>query len=514
MVSESEPSKIQNSIVVCLDRDWQEIAKEPQLNPISQNTADSLAYVIYTSGSAGVPKGVEVSHRGVVRLLFGVDYAQLDITRTFLHLAPISFDASTFEVWGALLHGGKCVLFPGTVPSTKELGEVLKKHQVDTLWLTAALFNLVINEEPHALSEVKQLLIGGEALSVPHVRNALALLPDTKIINGYGPTESTTFACCYPIPHQLDDHLSSIPIGKPIGNTKVYILDSYLNPLPLGVTGELHIGGDGLARSYLNRPELTAENFIANPFSADSTSRLYKTGDLARYLPDGNIEFLGRVDNQVKIRGYRIELGEIEAVLGKHPMVSEAVVLAREDSPGDKRLVAYVVIASPHISSASELRSFLQQELPEYMVPPAFVFLESLPLTPNGKLDRKALAAPDQTRPEPDHTYTAPRTPVEELLAQIWSDVLRLDQVGIQDNFFNLGGHSLLATQVMSRIRDAFQIDIPLRALFVKPTVEELAIAVMHGKSERITEKELSTILDDLESLSEDEVKQRLVGGS
>ncbi len=279
-------------------------------------------------------------------MLFGVDYVQVDTTQTVLHLAPISFDAATFEVWGSLLHGGKCVLFPGKVPDAKELGVVLKKHQVTTLWLTAALFNTVINEEPQALSEVKQLLIGGEALTVQHVKKGLAELPNTEIINGYGPTENTTFTCCYRIPRQLDDNLSSIPIGKPIGNTQVHILDSHLNPVPIGVPGELHIGGDGLARGYLNRPELTAEKFIANPFSNEPEARLYKTGDLARYMADGNIEFLGRIDSQVKIRGYRIELGEIESVLAQHPAIQQALVLAREDSPGDKRLVAYVVAAA------------------------------------------------------------------------------------------------------------------------------------------------------------------------
>ncbi|HVO96042.1 MAG TPA: amino acid adenylation domain-containing protein, partial [Terriglobales bacterium] len=390
--------------------------------------ADSLAYVIFTSGSTGIPKGVEVRHRGIVRLLFGIDYVQLDSAQTILHLAPISFDAATFEVWGALLHGGKCVLFAGKVPAAKELGEVLKKHHVNTLWLTAALFNTVMNEEPQILSEVEQLLIGGEALSVPHVQRGLEQLPKTKIINGYGPTENTAFTCCYAIPYQLDARLTSIPIGRPIANTEIYILDAHLNPAPIGVTGELHIGGDGLARGYLNRPELTQEKFIPNPFSNDSSSRLYKTGDLARYLPDGNIEFLGRVDEQVKIRGYRIELGEIEAVLGRHNEIQQAVVLAREDTPGDHRLVAYAVAIPGSSPSASELRTFLRQKLPEYMVPTAFLFLDSLPLTANGKVDRNALPVPDQTRPQLDEIFAPPRTPVEEILANIWAKVLKLEK--------------------------------------------------------------------------------------
>jgi acyl-coenzyme A synthetase/AMP-(fatty) acid ligase/acyl carrier protein len=398
-------------------------------------------------------------------------------------LAPISFDAATFEVWGALLHGAKCILFPGKVPSANEIQAVVKKYRVTTLWLTSALFNTVINEEPETLSKVKQLLIGGEALSVSHVKKGIALLPNSEIINGYGPTESTTFTCCYRIPRQLDDQLSSIPIGKPIGNTQVYILDSHLNPVPIGVPGELHIGGDGLARGYLNRPELTAEKFIANPFSADPTSRLYKTGDLSRYLPDGNIDFLGRIDHQVKIRGYRIELGEIESVLAQHPCVGQNVVAVWEDSPGDKRLIAYVVSSQGPPPSTGEFRAYLQQTLPDYMIPSAYVFLDSLPLTPNGKIDRRSLLAPDRHRDGLEQAYVAPRSPTEEILAGIWAEVLKIEQVGIHDNFFDLGGHSLLATQVVSRIRDSFKIDFPLRRIFETPTIAGLAEWVEKAKS-------------------------------
>ena len=461
--------------VVCLDTDWKAISLEGEENLITAVTAENLAYVTYTSGSTGTPKGVAIPHRGVARLLFGVDYVHLDATETFLQLAPISFDASTFEVWGALLHGARLALFPERVLTSKDLSRLIKQQGVSTLWLTASLFNAVIDEAPEALSGVRQLITGGEALSVAHVQRALALLPATQIINGYGPTESTTFACCFHIPKRLDKTVSSIPLGRPIANTEVYLLDSSLCPVPVGVPGELYIGGAGLARGYLNRPELTAEKFIPNPFSVEPGARLYKTGDLARYRPDGNIEFLGRIDHQVKIRGFRIELGEVEAVLGRCPAVQDSVVLAREDVPGEKRLVAYVVPEQEQIPTVSELYGFLQANLPAYMVPSAFVLLDALPLMPSGKVDRRALPAPEQVRPELGEAFKAPRTPVEEVLAGIWADVLGLEQVGIHDNFFELGGHSLLAMQIISRVCRTFKVELPLRALFATPTVAGLA---------------------------------------
>ncbi|HXB53930.1 MAG TPA: amino acid adenylation domain-containing protein [Vicinamibacteria bacterium] len=332
--------------VVCLDRD-DGIAAEPTEAPRWRGTAEDLAYVTYTSGSTGVPKGVEVRHRGILRLVLGADYARLSAGETLLQLAPVSFDASTLEVWGALLVGGRCVVYPDRVPTTEELGQVLTREGVSTLWLTASLFNAVVDEASEALLPVRQLLIGGEALSVGHVRKAQDRLPRTQIINGYGPTESTTFTCCYPIPAGLPEGTKSIPIGRPIANTDVFVLDPGLEPVPVGVAGELFIGGDGLARGYLNRPELTAERFVPNPFGERPGERLYRTGDSARWRGDGTIEFLGRRDDQVKIRGFRVELGEVQAVLARHPAVKESVVLVKEGrTPGDKRLVAYVVAAA------------------------------------------------------------------------------------------------------------------------------------------------------------------------
>jgi aspartate racemase len=358
--------------VICVDRDWARIAQEPKTNPSPLTTAHSLAYVMYTSGSTGVPKGVAVPHRGVVRLVRGANYVDFGPEHTHMLLAPISFDASTFELWGALLNGAKCVVFAERVPSSQSLGRALREHGITTLWLTAALFNTVVDEAPDILAGLKQLLTGGEALSVPHVRRALARLPETALINGYGPTESTTFTCCYRIPRPLPESLTSVPIGRPISNTQVYVLDADRNPVPIGVPGELYIGGDGLARGYINQSGLTEERFVANPFIGDADARLYRTGDRVRYLADGNIEFLGRLDDQVKIRGFRIEPGEIQATLLQHPAVNEAVVVARSDDNGCK-LAAYVVPRSTNPPAPMDLLAFLRLRLPDYMVPSACV---------------------------------------------------------------------------------------------------------------------------------------------
>jgi len=459
--------------VVCLDTDWETVAQQSEENPLSEMRSDHKAYVMYTSGSTGMPKGVSVIHRGVVRLVKQTNYASFSAEEVFLQLAPISFDASTFEIWGSLLNGARLVVMPPHTPSLQELGQVLEQYQVTTLWLTAGLFHLMVDEQIEGLKGLRQLLAGGDVLSVSHVKKVLQEIKGLTLINGYGPTENTTFTCCYPItePSLVGN---SVPIGRPIANTQVYLLDDHLQPVPVGVPGELYIGGDGLARGYLNRPDLNSERFIPNPFSDKKGDRLYKTGDLARYLNNGNIEFLGRLDDQIKIRGFRIEPGEIEAVLGQHPAVDETVVVVREDVPGNKRLVAYVVVNQATAPTIPQLQQFLKQKLPEYMVPSAFVQLEALPLTPNGKIDRRALPAPDTSRPFREGAYVAPQTPLEDLLAGIWADVLAVKEVSIHDNFFDLGGHSLLATQLISRLRDTFGVEFPLRGLFESPTVASL----------------------------------------
>jgi amino acid adenylation domain-containing protein/non-ribosomal peptide synthase protein (TIGR01720 family) len=459
--------------VVCLDRDWIIIAQEGTENPTSNVTPDNLTYVIYTSGSTGRPKGVSVIHQGVVRLVKEANYANLSAEEVFLQLAPISFDASTFEIWGCLLNGARLVVMPPHTPSLQELGQALRRYQVTTLWLTAGLFHLIVDERLEDLKQVRQLLAGGDVLSIKHVKKVLQEIKGLRLINGYGPTENTTFTCCYPITEPSFLGIS-VPIGRPIANTQVYLLDAQLQPVPIGVPGELYIGGDGLARGYLNHPDLSAQKFIPHPLSNEPEARLYKTGDLARYLPDGNIQFLGRLDDQVKIRGFRIELGEIEAVLGQHQAVDEAVVVVREDVPGNKRLVAYVVVNQSPAPSIQELHHFLKQQLPDYMVPSALVLLEGLPLTPNGKVDRRALPAPEMNRPEWSGALVSPRTRVEEQLAGIWTDVLGLEQVGIHDNFFEVGGDSILSIQIVAR---ANQVGLKLtpKQLFQHQTIAELA---------------------------------------
>ena len=460
--------------LVCLDSHWEAIGQESHENPISGAVAENLAYVMYTSGSTGRPKGVCVTHRNVVRLVKATNYARLGAEEVFLQLAPISFDASTLELWGPLLNGGRLVVFPAAMPSLAQLGDVIEQHQVTILWLTAGLFHQMVEDHLGSLGSVRQLLAGGDVLSVSHVKRVLEQLDGCCLINGYGPTENTTFTTCYPMT-DVSALGSSVPIGRPIANTRVYILDAQLQPVPIGVVGELYTGGDGLGRGYLNRPELTAEKFIPDPFSEDPAARLYKTGDLARYLSDGSIEFLGRIDHQVKIRGFRIELGEIEGALGGHPAVGEAVVIAREDVPGDKRLVAYVVARHEPAPTFSELRSFLKEKLPDYMIPTAFVFLDLLPLTPNGKVDRRALPAPEQSRSELENRFVAPRTSIEEAVAVIWCEVLGLEKVGMRDNFFDLGGHSLLMTRIHSKLQEIVEEDVSMITLFQFPTIGSLS---------------------------------------
>ncbi len=464
-----------NSKVFCLDTDWEEVIRESEENLSVQTTADNLAYVIYTSGSTGNPKGVEISHKALCNHMHWMQARfPLTIRDRVLQKTPFSFDASVWEFFAPLSLGSQLILAkPGGHQDVGYLIELITEKQVTILQLVPSLLRLLLRAPAlENCRSLRRVFCGGELLSSELQRRFFVRL-GVELCNLYGPTEACIDATFH-TSKELETY-STVPIGRPIGNTQVYILDQQRNPVPVGVTGELYIGGDGLARGYLNRPELTAEKFIANPFSTQPHARLYKTGDLARYLADGNIEFLGRIDDQVKIRGFRIELGEIGSVLDQHPAVREAVVLAGEDSSGEKRLIAYVVANQQPSPATNQLRSYLKEKLPDYMVPSAFVFLDKLPLTSNGKVDRKALPAPDQSRPELEESYVTPRTPVEEVVASIWSEVLNLENVGIHDNFFDLGGHSLVAARVVSRIMVIFQIELPLRTLFEMPTVANLS---------------------------------------
>ncbi|MFB2837167.1 amino acid adenylation domain-containing protein, partial [Floridanema evergladense] len=475
-----------NSQIFCLDTDWQAISQFSQENLPLNVQPENLAYIIYTSGSTGQPKGAMNTHKGICnRLLWMQEAYQLTTDDVVLQKTPFSFDVSVWEFFWTLLNGSRLVVAkPGGHRDSEYLVNLISQQQVTTLHFVPSMLQVFLESPNLALCEsLRRVICSGEALNVDLQTKFFARL-GCELHNLYGPTEAAIDVTYWECVEQTQ--LDTVPIGKPIANTQIYILDQYLQPVPVGVPGELHIGGVGLARGYLNRAELTTEKFITNPFGDrgqvlgcreeefPQPPRLYKTGDLARYLPDGNIEYLGRIDNQVKIRGFRIELGEIEAVLSQYPEVQAAVVIAREDNPGDKRLVAYLTTETGATLTIDELRQYLKAKLPEYMVPNAFVILETLPLTPNGKVDRRSLPTPDLQTEQKDK-YQAPRTPIEEILAQEWAQILKLNTVGIYDNFFELGGHSLLATQLISRIRSHLQVELPLRSLFGAPTVAELA---------------------------------------
>ncbi len=481
---------------------------------------ENLAYVMFTSGSSGAPKGVAAVHRGVVRLVREAGFADCGPGQVWLHVAPLAFDASTLEIWGPLLGGGRLELFAPGPPDLRELGEALRRGGVTTLWLTAGLFHQVVESRVEILGGLRQLLAGGDVLSAPHVRRALQELPGCLLINGYGPTENTTFTCCYRMMGMTAAAAAaaappSVPIGRPIANTAVYLWDRQGQAVPMGVPGELVTGGDGLARGYLGRPDLTAERFVPDPFGAGrgaAGGRLYRTGDLARWQPSGHLEFLGRIDRQVKIRGFRIEPGEVEAHLARHPGVEQSVVAARQAGPGDRRLVAWVVARPGSQVTSAGLRGFLAERLADHSVPAAVVLLAALPLTANGKVDRDALPEPEWLQP-PRHAelpvgQLAARTPIEELLAGLWAELLGPRRpataaasagaaaIGPGDDFFALGGHSLLATRLVSRVREELGVELPLRRVFEHPTLAAMAreVAGSIGESAGLARPTLSPI--------------------
>ena len=451
-------------------------------DPAAPVDSEATAYVMYTSGSTGQPKGVMVLHRAVGRLVLNNGYADFQANDRVAFAANPAFDASTMEVWAPLLNGGCIVVIDQAILLDPDVFKHrLEHHANNVLWLTVGLFQQYADRLAGAFSRLRYLIVGGDVLDPRVAARVLKRSPPQHLLNGYGPTETTTFAVTYEV-REVPAGPKSIPLGRPISNTRIYILDGHGEPVPIWAAGEIYIGGAGVARGYLNRPELTAERFVADPFAEAPDARMYKTGDLGRYLPDGTIEFLGRNDFQVKIRGFRIELGEIEARLAQHPAVREAVVLAREDG-GDKRLVAYYTVApDAEAAGAEALRRHLSATLPEYMLPAAYVRLDALPLTANGKLDRKALPAPDGAA-YAARGYEAPAGEIETRLARIWADVLGLERVGRHDNFFDLGGHSLAALRLVAQVASTFDVQVGVAALFVAPTIGEFAARVSKAET-------------------------------
>jgi amino acid adenylation domain-containing protein/non-ribosomal peptide synthase protein (TIGR01720 family)/FkbM family methyltransferase len=461
--------------IICLDQDWLLAEGQSEENSPIHVGGENLAYVIYTSGSTGRPKGICITHRAINRLVVNTDYVSLDSSSKVGQAANYSFDAATFEIWGPLLAGGTVIgIKKEDALSVVELGRQLQALQINTLFVTTALFNELARLVPESLSNLETLLFGGEAVEPKWVEEVLENGSPERLLHVYGPTESTTFATWQEV-DRVEKEARSVPIGRPIANTEAYLLDGRFEPVPAGVTGEIYLGGDGLARGYLGRREQTAERFVPHPFR-ESGMRLYRTGDLGRRDADGSIEFLGRMDWQVKVRGHRIELQEIEAVLSEHRSVRQCIVVASEDEGRGKRLLAYVVGETE--VTAPSLKRYVRERLPEYMVPEAILVLEEMPLTANGKIDRGKLPGGLHLGRQVEEEYVEARTPIEELAVGIYEEVLRLDRVGIRDNFFEIGGHSLLAMQVISRVRDTFRVEIEVRSIFEEPTVEGLAVRI------------------------------------
>ena len=482
-------------------------------NPVAKTNGKNLAYIMYTSGSTGQPKGVSVEQRGVVRLVKDTNYARFSAEEVYLQLAPTSFDASTFEIWGALLNGARLVLMPPETPSLKKLAEVIQQHHVSTIFVTTGLFNVLVDEQLQDLHTLRQVLTGGEAASVAHMRKAYRLLGEGGLIHVYGPTESTTFAS-YHVVTEKSLSGATVPIGYPVSNTEIYLLDPQQRPVPIGVAGEIYIGGAGLAREYLHSPALTAEKFVPHPFTEEAGARLYTTGDLARFLPDGSIDFLGRRDKQVKVRGFRIELNEIEGVLGRHEKVREVAVVAEALGEGEGRqLVAYIVPVPGTSLSSAEFRDHVTDSLPDYMLPAAFIFVDRFPLTPNGKLDVKALAlAKEAAQQDSEEAYVAPINSVEEKIAGIWSQLLGIERVSINDNFFHIGGNSIFAIQLISRLNKTFNLELPLRTVYDKPQLSDLAAGIIQLQAEQADAAELNKLLAELETISEQDARAMLAG--
>jgi amino acid adenylation domain-containing protein len=491
-----------STTVFCWESELQTIQQESDQNLECVAEPENLAYVIYTSGSTGTPKGVGVEHRQILNYLNGIwERLNLASGASFAMVSTFAADLGNTALFPALCTGGCLHLISyDRAADAEALGQYFQKHPIDCLKIVPShLSALLASSQPELILPRQKLVLGGEVLSWALIDKIHNLNPSCGVLNHYGPTEATVGVLTYEVESNSSALISqTVPLGRPLANTQIYILDQHLQLMPIGVPGELYIGGNNLARGYLHQPELTAEKFIDHP----EDGRLYKTGDLARYLPDGNIEILGRIDQQVKIRGFRIELREIEAVLEQHDAIQQALVMLREDVLGEKRLVSYIMTQVIALG-ANDLRDFLKAKLPEYMVPSTFVFLKNLPLTANGKVDREKLPVPEQVRPELLGIFVTPRNQTEEAIAQIWSEILGVEQVGIHDDFFELGGHSLLATQVISRLRQALQVELPLRQFFDSPTVADLAVMVAQNLAQQTDEAMLAEMLAELEAKEE-----------
>jgi len=515
---------------ICLDRDWQIIARQPSDNPPPCATADHLAYVIYTSGSTGKPKGALITHANIVRLFAATQaWFNFDHRDVWTLFHSFAFDFSVWELWGALLYGGRLVIVPYLVSrSPQAFDDLLVAQQVTVLNQTPSAFRQfmqVAEATAHRDSLALRLVIfGGEALDLQSLRPWFERHGDQRpqLVNMYGITETTVHVTYRPLTTDDAADGNGSMIGSAIADLYVYVLDQQFEPVAVGVAGELYVGGAGVARGYLNRPEMTAQRFIADPHAVEAGARLYRTGDLGRRWANGELEYLGRIDQQVKIRGFRIEMGEVEATLYEQPGVREAVIVAREMGGGEKEMVAYIVGDEQEPPNVNELRSGLKRKLPEYMVPAAFVMLERLPLTENGKVDRRALPAPSRHRDELEQAYVGPRTDNEQIIVNIFAEILRLDQVGINDNFFDLGGHSLLATQVLTRLTEKFNVEVSLRRLFETPTVAGLAEALVDLQQqsavpltpiEKISQP-VEELLAHLDQLSDQQVEALLMNFS
>jgi amino acid adenylation domain-containing protein len=506
---------VQQAKVVCLDTDWDTVAEQSAENLPEARSASSLAYVLFTSGSTGKPKGVAVEHRQLRNYVNAIlQRLALPSDASYALVSTFAADLGNTVLFPSLCTGGRLhVISQERVTDPDSLADYFAQHEIDCLKIVPSHLEALQSSAARRGSVLprKRLVLGGEASRRAWVESLQQTAPGCRIMNHYGPTETTVGVLTCEV-EKSDDRQASqtIPLGRPLANTRVYLLDAQLSQVASGVSGELYIGGENVARGYYNRPEATAERFLPDPFAGRAGARMYKTGDLARLLPDGKIDFLGRNDDQVKIRGYRIELGEIEWTLTQHSSVREAIVVARDDAATGKRLVAYLVCQHQQVLSAVELQDFLREKLPDYMIPAAYVVLKALPLNPNGKIERSALPDPDGSTLQIERPYLAPRTPLEEVLAGIWADVLKLERIGVEDNFFALGGHSLIAMQIMSRVRNTFQMELPLRVVFEATTVEKLARSLVEHETRPGQSEKIAAIVKRMQGMSAEEKRALL----